>query len=181
MRDWAMNEEGWSFKCKECGSDELYIESKYSITKELVDTLECSCDEENESAAQRTYTVTTTYLDRMNLDDEHRAGGMEETEELDTVEEEINYEVKCYKCLEEAQQNAWITEVESSSIDEDSVEYWVRCSGCHREIEFGWSHPDRGGRIWPAECTDFNPWKSWPEPRYRDKWLECGWIRPDLR
>ena len=117
----------------------------------------------------------------MNRDDEHRAGSVGEIEELDTVEEEIEYEVKYYKCLEEARQNGWSTEVESSNINEDSVEYWVRCSGCHREIEFGWSHPDRGDQIWPIECTDSNSWKGCPEPRYHDKWLECGWIRPDLR
>jgi len=176
-----MNEEGWAFKCKDCSSDDLYIESEYSITKELVDTLDCTCDEENDFAVKRTYAITTTYLERMSLDDEHRIGDVEDSEELDTVEEEIGYEVTCYRCLEDAHQNDWVTEVESSGIDEDSVEYYVRCGGCHREIEFGWSHPDRGGRIWPAECTDFNPWKSWPEPRYHSKWLEQGWIRPDLR
>jgi hypothetical protein len=57
----------------------------------------------------------------------------------------------------------------------------IHCAECDREIEFGWSHPDRGGRIWPAECADFNPWKCWPEPRYTEPWLAKGWIRPDMR
>jgi hypothetical protein len=47
---------------------------------------------------------------------------------------------------------------------------FVRCSGCDREIAFGWSHEDRGGRIWPVEATCFNPRKSVPEARYRKVW-----------
>ena len=62
--------------------------------------------------------------------------------------------------------------------DPDSHEFYVNCTDCDGKIEFGWSHPDRGGRIWPAECSDFNPWKSWPEPRYRDSWITKGWLRP---
>jgi hypothetical protein len=54
-------------------------------------------------------------------------------------------------------------------IDPDSQEFYVRCEGCNREIVFGWSHPDRGGRIWPIECTDYIPGKDWLEPRYQTK------------
>ena len=176
-----MNKEGWSFQCKDCGSTELYVQHEYSITEEIAESLECSCDEGNDFAAQKTYYVTTTYVDRMALDEEHHLADVEESEELDTTEEEGDYEVQCSKCLEGAQEGDWVTEVESSDIDEDSHEFYVCCVGCDREIEFGWSHPGRAGRIWPAECGDFNPWKSWPEPRYRAKWLERGWIRPDFR
>jgi hypothetical protein len=63
-------------------------------------------------------------------------------------------------------------------LDEESHEWYVRCEGCDREISFGWSHPDRGGRIWPSECSDFNPWKCWPEPRYWEEWGKRGWLRP---
>ena len=180
-----MNEEGWSFKCKDCGSIEIYVEHEYSITEELVDSLECTCDEKHDFAAQRTRHITRRYLDTMLLDDDHRTGDVEESTEIDREEEEDSFEIECHNCFENAREQDWTTEVESSDIDEDidedSVEFYVRCDGCNREIEFGWSHPERGGRIWPAECSDFNPWKSWPEPRYRDKWLERGWIRPNLR
>lgn len=50
--------------------------------------------------------------------------------------------------------------------------YFVNCSGCDREIEFGWSQPDRGGRIFPVECSDFMPHKLWPEPRFVRSWHE---------
>lgn len=55
---------------------------------------------------------------------------------------------------------------------------YLRCDDCDREIEFGWSHPNRGGRIWPVEASCFNPWKSWPEPRYRKSWQRKGWLHP---
>jgi hypothetical protein len=115
------------------------------------------------------------------LDDEHHFYTVVEDEKVDSWDEEIGFEVECPKCQEEAKEWDWVTKIESPEIDEDSEEFYVRCSGCDREIEFGWSHPGRGGRIWPAECSDFNPWKCWPEPRYRYKWLERGWIRPDFR
>jgi hypothetical protein len=56
--------------------------------------------------------------------------------------------------------------------------YFVRCESCDREIEFGWSHPGRGGRIWPVEASCFNPWLSFPEQRYRKAWRKKGWQRP---
>jgi hypothetical protein len=55
--------------------------------------------------------------------------------------------------------------------------YFVRCQACEREIEFGWSHPDLGGRIWPAEASCFNPGLSVPEKRYRQAWRKKGWLR----
>lgn len=176
-----MNEEVLSFRCKDCGSRKLYVEHEYSITEEILETLECNCEDDNDFAAQRMTYVTTTYLDVMALDEDHRLGDTEDSDELETTEEEGDLEVQCFNCVENAKEGDWTVEVESSDVDEDSVEFYVRCAGCGREIEFGWSHSERGGRIWPAECSDFNPWKSWPEPRYRTKWLERGWIRPDLR
>jgi hypothetical protein len=63
-------------------------------------------------------------------------------------------------------------------VETEDEEFFVRCHRCDREVEFGWSHPDRGGRIWPVECVDFNPWLSWPESRYVESWHTKGWLRP---
>lgn len=57
--------------------------------------------------------------------------------------------------------------------------FYVNCSSCDREIEFGWSFPDRGGGIFPVECSDFLPGKFWPEPRYLDSWQQKGWLQKD--
>ena len=45
-------------------------------------------------------------------------------------------------------------------------EFYVNCANCDREIEFGWSQDNRGGRICPAVCSDFIPGKIWMKPRY---------------
>ncbi len=55
--------------------------------------------------------------------------------------------------------------------------FFVNCASCDREIEFGWSEPNRGGRIFPVECSDFNPEGIWPEPRYLDSWHQKHWLR----
>ncbi len=54
--------------------------------------------------------------------------------------------------------------------------FYVNCAGCDREIEFGWAHPDRGGGIYPAECSDFVPEEVWPEPRYLNSWHQKHWL-----
>lgn len=95
--------------------------------------------------------------------DEHRVENWDEPEEIDSGKEDTDE-------IDENEGN--------EEEDEESNEFYVRCLGCNREIEFGWSHPDRGGRFWPSECTDFNPWICWPEPRYREKWAKKNWLRP---
>jgi hypothetical protein len=60
----------------------------------------------------------------------------------------------------------------------DCDEFYVFCAGCDREIEFGWSRPDRQGRIWPVEAGDFNPEQTWPETRYREAWAARDWLGP---
>jgi hypothetical protein len=57
--------------------------------------------------------------------------------------------------------------------------FYVNCTNCDREIEFGWSQPKRGGGIFPAECSDFNPEEIWPEPRYLDSWQKKGWLKKE--
>ncbi len=57
--------------------------------------------------------------------------------------------------------------------------FYVNCASCDREIEFGWSQPNRGGGIFPVECADFVPGKIWPEPRYLDFWHQNHWLEAD--
>ena len=59
----------------------------------------------------------------------------------------------------------------------ESDEFYVNCADCDREIEFGWSQPNRGGCIFPVECSDFVPGEIWPEPRYLDSWRQKYWLR----
>jgi len=55
--------------------------------------------------------------------------------------------------------------------------FYVNCADCDREIEFGWSQPNRGGRIYPIECSDFILEKVWPDPKYVNVWQQRGWLR----
>jgi len=51
-----------------------------------------------------------------------------------------------------------------------------------REIEFGYSHPNKQGRIFLGnDDSDFNPWKTFPDDKYVDKWEGRGWLRPKRR
>ncbi len=59
----------------------------------------------------------------------------------------------------------------------ESDEFFINCGNCDREIEFGWSEPDRRGLILPVEFSDFNPRESWPDPKYVDAWQQRGWLR----
>jgi hypothetical protein len=79
------------------------------------------------------------------------------------------------------EEHRWEFEDSEWADDEGSAdcdEFYVHCAGCAREIEFGWSRPDRQGRIWPVEAGDFNPSQTWPEARYKDAWAERNWLGP---
>ena len=43
----------------------------------------------------------------------------------------------------------------------------VRRALCNHEVEFGYSDQERGGRIWPVESSDFNPWLMIPKTQVR--------------
>jgi len=68
-------------------------------------------------------------------------------------------------------------EIFEKESDPEGDEFYVNCAGCDREIEFGWSQPNRGGRIFPVECSDFIPGECWPEPRYLDSWHQKHWLQ----
>jgi len=168
------------YTCQACGCHEFYVEHYYTLTRYYVDTLPCECSYNDEDlAAMRNYSVSTVLREAGPLEEDHHWTYDESPEEIDRWEDEVEYEVYCPECAQSAERSDWETTEEDW--EEDDHEFYVRCENCDREIEFGWSHPDRGGRIWPAEATDFNPWKSWPEPRYREAWLAKTWIRPDFR
>jgi len=68
-------------------------------------------------------------------------------------------------------------EIHEAKTNRESDEFFVNCGNCDREIEFGWSQPDRRGLILPAEFSDFDPSKCWPDPKYVDIWQQRGWLQ----
>ena len=165
------------FTCKECGSKKIIVEEKSVAKYHHVKELACTCGE-NSVAAKQKYHYSVECRTISELDEEHHFEVIE-TEEIENDDiENDDEEIFCAKCYSNADESDWEqTDDEVCEIKDDG--FWVRCAKCKREIQFGWSHPDRGGRIWPVECNDFNPWKCWPEPRYKEQWKKNGWIRPD--
>ena len=98
-----------------------------------------------------------------NADDEVERGDFGKYQEDDSASEPEEYETY---------------ETETSR---ESDVFFVNCGNCDREVEFGWSEPDRRGLILPAEFSDFNPLESWPDPKYVDVWQQRGWLRTGYR
>lgn len=156
------------FTCKNCGRNKLIVLDKYStitrferVSKEDLKIYHGQLIEEWERTGE--------------LGDDHRIkwdgspvrfGSEEEINDWDNINQNDLQEID----VEESYQER--------TLDEETWEVYVLCGGCNREIEFGWSHENRGGRIWPAECPDHKPYKSFPEPRYIESWREKGWLRP---
>ncbi len=131
------------FTCHTCGSHNLVVEHTYTVAHG---------------------PHLTTIFEWGPLDDDHH---------WEYIDEEKPEEWDDWDILSDEDREAWQewdgrgdapTEPE---VLEDSHEFYVRCEGCNREIPFGWSHPDRGGRIWPVECADFVPGRAWMEERYQ--------------
>ena len=59
-------------------------------------------------------------------------------------------------------------EINETDTTRESDEFFVHCENCGREVEFGWSQPDRRGLIIPVEFSDFIPSEGWPSrpPRW---------------
>jgi hypothetical protein len=70
-----------------------------------------------------------------------------------------------------------VYETYEEETNRESDEFFVNCRNCDREIEFGWSEPDRRGLIFPAEFSDFGPSECWSDPKYVDAWKQRGWLR----
>lgn len=68
-------------------------------------------------------------------------------------------------------------EIYEPETSQESDEIFVNCANCDHEIEFGWSQPDRHGLIYPVEFSDFNPSKTWPDPKYLEIWQNKGWLQ----
>ncbi len=92
-----------------------------------------------------------------NEDDEVQRGDYSEFQEDDSASEPEQYEI--YR----------------KDDNHENDEYFVNCENCDREIEFGWSMPNRTGLIFPVDFSDFVVNDCLPDPKYSDLWLQRGW------
>jgi len=172
------------FTCIKCGCHDLIVRFNSVCCEEYIDYQKCNCGFSDDGFAYLMRYLTFTEIENCHyLDEDHRFD--EEAPEYcdEEIESEIDNdiieeEIFCEKCYNPDRECITERTEKPEEYDEDDTECTVFCADCEREIEFGWSHPDRGGRIWPAECLKFKPWSCWPEPRFKEKWAKKKWLRP---
>ena len=145
----------WEFTCKECGGHQLIVTRVWTIL--------AGPDSESWQEWGPLDENHLWHFDfQEKIDDEEddvERGDFGEYAEDDSSSEPEEYE-----------------KYESTS-DPENDQFYVNCASCDREIEFGWSRPNREGGIFPVECSDFLPEGIWPEPRYLDSWQLKGWLK----
>ena len=147
----------WKFTCKTCGGHGLTVTHVWNI---LAGTDSESWQEWGPLEVNHLWHYDfKEKIEKEEGDDDVKRGDFGEFAEDDSDSEPEEYEI-----------------VKQES-DSESDEFYVNCAACDREIEFGWAEIDRGGGIFPVECSDFIPGKHWPEPRYIDSWQKKGWLQ----
>jgi hypothetical protein len=152
-----MNENNVSkFTCKECGGHTLIVTHAWNIQAGA-----------NSERWQEWGPLKNDhhwhYEFREEIDDdlenEVQRGDFGDFEEDDSASEPEEYETH------------------AAESNRESDEFYVNCENCDREIEFGWSEPDRRGLIWPVEFSDFVPGECRPDPKYADTWRQRHWLQ----
>jgi hypothetical protein len=151
----------WEFTCKTCGGHKLTVTRMWTVL----------AGPESEHW-QEWGPLGTDHLWRYDYQEKIEPEGEGDNEDEDEVERGDFGEF----AEDDSTSNPEEYEVFEAQNDPESDEFYVNCESCDREIEFGWSQPNRGGRIFPAECSDFVPGKIWPEPRYLDSWQHKRWL-----
>ena len=139
----------WEFTCKTCGGHKLTVTHVWNV---LAGPDSESWQEWGPLEADHHwhYDFKEKIETEEDEEDEVERGDLGEFAEDDSDSEPEEYEVV------------------NQESDPESDELYVNCASCDREIEFGRSESNRGGGIFPIECSDFIPGKFWMEPRYAD-------------
>ena len=144
------------FTCKECGDHSLVVTHVWSI---LAGNDTERWQEWGPLKNDHHWQYEFEKMVEEDADDEAELGDFSDFEQDDSSSEPEEYEIH---------------EVET---DKESDEIFVNCGNCDREIQFGWSQPNRAGLIYPVEFSDFNPSETWPDPKYLDIWQQKGWLQ----
>jgi len=142
------------FTCKECGGHTLIVTHVWSILAG-----EASERWREWGPLKGNHHWQYEFKEKVGEDEDAdvQRGDLGEFQEDDSASEPEEYE---------------IFEPET---DRESDDFFVNCEDCDREVEFGWSQPDRHGLILPVEFSDFKPSESWPDPKYLENWQVRGW------
>ena len=146
----------YTFTCKSCGSHNLIVTHVWSI---LAGINSERWQEWGPLKDNHHWQYEFKEKIEENEDNEVQRGDLGDYQEDDSATEAEDYEVF------------------EPETNRESDEFFVNCGNCDREIEFGWSQPDRRGLIFPVEFPDFNPIEIWPDPKYVDAWQQRGWLK----
>lgn len=172
----SLGENTSQFRCENCGCREFYLLHEWRSQKLIREALPCECHDGHAATRELCITYINTWTGPLTPD--HHVEWDDKRHEFDG-REEVARTIYSKKCMQESEGCTWEIEEEGEVEKVDEEGLWeVHCSQCLHEVEFGWSHPGRGGRIWPCESADFNPWLSWPEERFTEAWKKRGWLRP---
>jgi hypothetical protein len=146
----------FKFTCKECGGHNLIVTHTWSILAGIE-----SENWQEWGPLRENHHWQYEFKEKIekNQDDEVQTGDFGEFEVDDSDSEPEEYEVF------------------EPETNHENDEYFVNCEICDREIEFGWSKPDRHGLIYPVEFSDFDPAEIWPDPKYVELWQQREWLQ----
>ena len=144
------------FTCKECGSHNLVVTHMWNI---LAGANSESWQEWGPLMGDHHWHFECREIIEDDQENELQRGDFGDFEEDDSASEPEEYEIY------------------GTQNDREQDEFYVNCESCDREIEFGWSKPDRRGLIWPVEFSDFVPLTSWPDTKYLEAWQQRNWLQ----
>jgi hypothetical protein len=153
--------QSWEFTCKTCGGHELTVSRVWKILAGP----ESEC-------WQEWGPLEANHLWRFKFKEK-----IEKNEDKDK-EEVFRRNFSTYN-KDNSSSKPEIYEIFEPHNNPGNDKFFVNCASCDREIEFGWSQPDRGGGIFPVECSDFVPGEIWPEPRYLELWHKNNWFKDE--
>jgi len=149
-----MNANIQKFTCKECGAHNLTVTHFWNV---LAGSTKERWQEWGMLKDNHHWRYDFRQKVEADAEDEVERGDLGDFEEDDSASGPEEYEIH-------GTEKTW-----------EDDEFFVNCDGCDREIEFGWSKPDRRGQILPIEFSDFIPAESWPDPKYVDAWQHRQW------
>lgn len=158
------NTQPWVFTCKTCGGHNLTVSRVWSILAGL---------------------ESERWQEWGQLEADHRwrfkfKEKIEKNKNRDEDKEEVyQRNFKAYT-KDNSSSKPEVYEIYEPLNNPGNDKFYVNCASCDREIKFGWSKPDRGGGIYPVECSDFVPEDIWPEPRYLEFWHKNKWLKGEI-
>lgn len=183
------------FTCDRCTSQSLLVTCYYDTRQDCTGTLPCKCGFAQDGiAAIKKGHATRSYSYWCILQANHSFhfedwGAATDPEFFDRIVPEPKprkkvdkHKVFCKRCAKEAKPQDWNVSEGSTQKVEESIDYLVSCNSCFRLVPFGWGEQDRGGGVWPIESEDFNPYRVWPDPEYKEEWDELiNELNPESR